>query len=374
MAHAPPSAILKATAHAPDLLADLTHETHVLRRDGNPLRRHAMTFACLGKIDSVTHAVLHRWRAALAALVETVLADRPAGRSPLVVGLAESGIIPSNLVHGLLRGAGLRAGWICSTRRPASGLAFVERHSHGPDHVLPLPDIRPDEIWFVEDEITTGQTLFHLCPALCRHLGVRRARILAFVDHRTPVQRRRMTQVMAEHGIQHECHALLPHHGADGLPEEPVNPLLTENAAQVRPVTDPTPAADLWRFPGLRPAVGRRGPVLRVRETGLSGTVLVAGEAVDLVPPLAAGHPGLGFRQITLSPWLPDGHAIHSRLDIGARHYLYNPHTLTPPFWLLHDPADESLAAETAAALAGLGHRLHTPPLSDMLAPWSPAS
>ena len=181
-----------------------------LRRENNARRRSAMTFSCLGKVAGTSTVTLGHWKSGLRKVYHAACRVRPVTREPLVVGLAESGIIPSALFHQILREDCPAAGWICSTRRPSAGICFSERHSHAPDHILPHPESRPTELWFVEDEITTGQTLLGLSLDLCRRLDQRRVRYIAFTDVRTPEMKRQFRSILSDSGITFSIHTLFP--------------------------------------------------------------------------------------------------------------------------------------------------------------------
>ncbi len=364
--------------------ARLLAETYALRRDGNPLRQSAMSFSCLGKVVSCDAACLERWGRALDPMIRNLRRSVSIGR-PLVVGLAESGIVPSALVHRNLIHIGADAGWICSSRRSGNGLAFVERHSHGKDHILPLPpechhpspgpDHRPapwSELWFAEDEITTGQTLFHLCLSMCEALNIRTVRLLAFTDIRDEAQRRHFSRAMDAAHIRFSLHTVLPEFDAANPQKEPVKPLFAAAETKGRRQSGYPDGADQWRLTRIRPArsvqirpamsagaSGWTGSSQRtdaIHPADLAGTILPVGEAVDLCLLLLAAAPGLRFRHITLSPWRAGHGVIRSRLDIGDRYYLYNPETLSGPLWILADPVDEKVADAALRTLGAAGY------------------
>ncbi|GBC61887.1 hypothetical protein DENIS_2849 [Desulfonema ishimotonii] len=315
-----------------------------LCRENNPRRRSAVTFSCLGKLESVRCATFDRWKRSLRSLVRQALKGVAPVPPPLVVGLTESGIIPSALLHGILGENGIDAEWICSTRRAAPGLRFTESHSHGPDHVLPLPCRQPGELWFAEDEITTGRTLLNLCRRLCCHLAVSRVRIFALADMRPPGLRAAFDRCTAADGIRTSVHVLMPSVlSADPGRSEPVPQFSPDvpacdgifTSGETAPVSD-------WHFPDIRPALksqtAPRCPVLPRRE---AGTILAVGEAVDMGLSLIQKTPGLRLHHLTLSPWEIDGNHILNRIGVGGRYFLYNAHTLRPPIHILNDPVDE---------------------------------
>jgi hypothetical protein len=247
------------------------------------------------------------------------------------------------------------AGWICSTRRPSAGICFSEHHSHAPDHILPHPETRPTELWFVEDEITTGQTLLGLSLNLCRRLDQRRVRYIAFTDVRTPEMKRQFQSILSESGITFSIHTLFPK-APFGIDPGREDIRLTADIAPADRSTASAPSAESdWHFPDSRPALRRQFHTDIRLPTGLNGSLLAVGEAVDLGVRMIQINPGLQLHHITLSPWEVDEVNIQNRLDIGDAYYLYNLHTLRPPLVILNDPLDESVALAARKHLKALG-------------------
>ena len=343
----------------------LKEEVYHLKRENNARRRHAVTFSCLGKLAGTDRNEFRRWKSRLAELLGGALRHRPLSGNPLVIGLAESGIIPSALFHQILCRMDIQAGWICSTRRPAPGIRFIESHSHGPEHILPFPPDRPGELWFVEDEITTGRTLLHLSMDLCRWLNLKRVRYFAFMDTRFPHHHLRFQTLLRTRGIDFSTHTLF---SADGFPGDPIFEHVNEmnTSSPPEPVDSESPVGSVpgWHFPWLRPALRNQPPMPNPHLTdlsesgGLTGSLLAVGEAVDLALPLVQANPDLSLRHITLSPWEIDGRYIFDRLEIPGGYYLYNPHSLRPPLHLLHDPIDAPVAEAAAALLSESGYEM----------------
>lgn len=300
-------------------MIDPARDVFHLFRENNPRRLHAMSFSCLGKLAPADGPLLRRWKAAMEGILSEVypLGDsEPAGASaPLVVGLSESGIVPSALFHRILREKGAVCERICSTRRRIDGIPFIESHSHGPHHVLPFPRARFGEICFVEDEITTGATLLELALALYGATGVAKMRFFCFADNRSPAQVRRFENRLRQAGIGFSLHVLL-----DQAPQYPLPP-------PVRP-PDPLPC------------------------------ILAVGEAVEGAWEPVMQSSALSFQQVTLSPWRIDGKQILSRLEIGGRYYLYNPHLLNGPLYLHCHPHEARVGEQLKGLLAARGIKL----------------
>lgn len=361
----------------------LKNEIYHLKRENNLRRSHAITFSCLGKLGGTDGAGLRRWKSRLGQLLKSTLDHRPLTSPPLIIGLAESGIIPSGLFYQILRDMGVPAGWICSTRRPACGIRFTESHSHGPEHILPFPPHRPGELWFVEDEITTGRTLLHLSIRLCRCLRPRRVRYFAFMDTRAPRHHARFRSILKERGIDFSTHVLFRNGLSSGeadldavdekdsihfpeSTEQTTKQTIEQTTGQSASRAARREVSSDWHLPWLRPALRNQPPAKRSHyeptpSAGrITGSLLAVGEAVDLALPLVQANPDLHLRHITLSPWEIDKKHIFNRLDISGRYYLYNAHSLRPPLHLLFDPIDAPVGEEAARLLfqAGLDVRI----------------
>lgn len=331
---------------------DLAKDVYHLKRENNSRRQHALTFSCLGKLKAINHSTLRRWKHYLEKLLRKSLSEQGISRRPLIIGLAESGIVLSALFHQILREQNLCADWICSTRRPSAGIHFRESHSHGPDHILPLLRHKPSELWFVEDEITTGRTVLRLALKLCRTLNVFRIRLFAVADTRNNDHIAQFRSALHEQGIRHSTRTLLrfQHQNEDN----PARCLLKDNDI---PKCGPDKSHEkYWHFPLQRPGL-RNLPdvVLPILNSGLRGALLVVGEAVDIGLKFVQENHELSLHHITLSPWTIDNKHIFNRLDISGKYYLYNYHTLCSPLYLLNDPIDDDIASELENILSEKG-------------------
>lgn len=342
----------------------VTKGVYHLKRDNNIHRQDAVTFSFLGKLESASGAELRKWKNCLKLLIRDACNEREISQRPLIVGLAESGIVPSALFHQLLRKAGVSADWICSTRRPSRGIHFNESHSHGPDHILPLPQSRPTELWFVEDEITTGRTLLHLSLRLCRMMNMRQVRFFAVADSRSDHHKAEFRSVLKDHGIHYAVHTLVQMARREenkSFPDSCLSDGIGESCVQS--YKSRVGFAHHWHFPRQRPALGNLSDVFfpsdslpaRIFRSIREGSLLVVGEAVDIGLRLVQKNSALSFRHITLSPWKIDGKNIFNRIDICRKYYIYNYHSLKSPLYILNDPIDADIGAEAASVLSEKG-------------------
>jgi len=343
----------------------LTQDIHFLKRENNPHRQNAITFSCLGKLQSANLSLLNKWKTRLGGMIQQALNKNAVPCSALIIGLAESGIIPSALFHQILREQGIHAEWICSTRRPSSGIHFKETHSHGPDHILPMPFRQPEELWFVEDEITTGRTVLQLALNLCEVMNIRQVRFFAIADTRSSEDASRFEMLLNDHGIEHSLHVLFMLGSENSPPERGTGSVLA--AKDIRKSGITTSDNDFeanWHFPRQRPALrsqfdasvyfSERFPTQKEKKN-CHGTLLPVGEAVDIALRIIQEPHGLSFRHVTLSPWQIDGKNIFSRLDICGKYYLYNYHHLKSPLYILRDPVDAHIGKEMVNLLTSRG-------------------
>jgi len=262
---------------------------------------------------------------------------------------------------------------IYSTRRPVDGIAFNERHSHGPNHVLPLADAVFKEIWIVEDEITSGNTVMNLIFQLYTHMPIERVRIFAFADFRDREQKTALISKTSEQNIR--CSVHIP----DLINKQ--CQCQNDNGA-VLPSGIKSPEASFeenwgekkssslfpgWHLAAKRPALGVKSgnfwnPAFWTLPADLSGgTLLAVGESVDIAACLAWANGGMAFQQVSLSPWKVDHQAIFSKMIFADKYYLYNYETLDGPVFIISDPVDREIEIEVIEKLKA--HGIHVKPL-----------
>lgn len=348
------------------MLQDFYH----LKRDNNPLREDAFTLPCLGKLFPASVHHFLRCRSWMADLMKTALSGSDVSPNEsqeriLIIGLTESGIIPAFLMYLETITQYRNTQLIFSTRRPMNGLSFHEVHSHGPNHILPRIDGEFSRIWIVEDEITSGNTLFNIMMQLHRVQGFARYDLFSIADFRTEAQKADLLNRTAEAGIcctVHNSHPDIcmprcrPHAARSNslyLARQP--DLIASSDLETEDL------ASAWHRPDLRPATGPQTRKFldsshwQIPAAFTRGTLLVMGEAVDMAACLVLANPGLSFQQITLSPWKVDQKAIYERIIFDDCYYLYNPVWMTPPVFLLYDPIDTDMAMTVYKTLSQRG-------------------
>lgn len=320
------------------MMTNLAKSIHWLQRENNPHRQTAITFSYLGKLGLTNCWDLQECRNHLQSLLFQSLLQNPVSEFPLIIGLTESGIIPSALMHQNAREQGINAQWLCSTRRPAAGIRFSESHSHSPNHILPLPQCQPTELWFVEDEITTGRTILNLALRLCPLLNVKYISFFALADTRTLAQIAQFKSILASYGIHSYTYTLIQ--AAQTHTETQTN-LLKKEETYIN-IDNNTPVQN-WHFYKQRAARKAQFDTVLDLPKNLAGSLLVIGEAIDVGIKLVEINPLLSFQHITLSPWRIDGRSILSRLDISGKYYLYNYEQFKPPIYIFSDPHDVAI-------------------------------
>lgn len=262
----------------PEAAIRIARGVKIVERDANPHRRHGITFEHLGKLNPISSRHLEDLIACFAELLPTP----SSARRITVLGLAESGIVPAFAMHEAANSHGFDANWCFSSRTNQGGPGFVEAHSHAPEHFLP-PEILVDfgeELWIVEDEVTTGQTLLNLLEVVRRTTEYERVRCFSVLDARSP-----------------------DHSENNQVPQQlEVRSILQGDLSEWLHQMNPSSLQS--RFDGI--------PHLSIGE-------LIASD----LPALLTGElPQL--QHVTLSPWTIDQKAILSRLEYMPGYYLYN--------------------------------------------------
>jgi hypothetical protein len=329
---------------------DLKEYIHWLQRENNPRRQTALTFSYLGKLGATERGDLQKCKNHLQSLLFQSILQNSVSKYPLIIGLTESGIIPSALMHQNAREQGINAQWLCSTRRPAAGICFSESHSHSPNHVLPMPQEQPTELWFVEDEITTGRTILNLALRLCSLLNVNYIRVFALADTRPKAQIDLFNSILANSGIHSSTHTLIQ----EELPANTEVNALSIQKEQNLNITTYTSEHE-WHLCDHRPALKAQFDILSELPNNLSGLLLVIGEAIDFGMRLVQINPFLSFQHITLSPWKIDNTSIFCKLRICQQYYLYNYNEIETPVYILSDPIDEAIELEAKYILSQKG-------------------
>jgi Phosphoribosyl transferase len=333
---------------------NLPDRIYHLQRKNNPKRTQAISFPFLGKLGTASAEQLHDCQQKLRGILLESLKHKPISKTPLIIGLAESGIIPSALMHQIAIAQHIQAHWICSTRRSAAGIPFIESHSHETHHTLPLPNCHPTELWFVEDEITTGKTIFHLATKLCKLFGISTIRLFSLADVRTPEEIARFHIALAYQEIR--CFTTSVHRIRKDTPAD-LLPYKT-SLSEIPTARTRTPSQQDWHFPHRRPALQSQLNSMQDLPDRLTGCLLVIGEAIDLALQIVQKNPLLSFQHITLSPWKIDRKAIFSCLEIGEKYHLYNYEKLTSSVYLLSDPVDRPIEDAARKILTQRGFKI----------------
>ncbi|MBD2336459.1 phosphoribosyltransferase domain-containing protein [Calothrix sp. FACHB-156] len=341
---------------------NLTEHIYWLQRENNPLRQTAVTFSYLGKLKPTNFQDLQECKNYLKGLLSQSILENPVSKSPLIIGLTESGIVPSALMYQNAIEQGINAQWLCSTRRQTAGLCFSESHSHSPNHILPLPESQPTELWFVEDEITTGKTILQLSINLCLLLNIKYIRFFALADTRSQVQIDQFKFLLYSHKIYFHTYSLIKKELVSNSDKE--NILTFKENIKINNINTQYKE---WQFPKSRPALKAQSNILKDLPRNISGCIFVIGEAIDIGIRLVQLNPFLSFQHITLSPWKVDKISITNKLQIYQKYYLYNYKTLKIPIYILSDPIDKEIELEAKYILAQQGITVTSLELNSLL-------
>lgn len=236
-------------------------------------------------------------------------------------------------MHQVAREREIEAHWLCSTRREVAGIHFSESHSHQPDHVLPLCQYQPTEIWFVEDEITTGKTILNLILKLCPLLKVNSIRLFAFLDSRTSVETAHFQNTLTQHNIRCCTQSLLQREKTSKDTSNKLETTDTQSCLCQQQVDSKTINSQInyynrdWHCPEKRAALNAQlnsnSNSNSNLPTHLTGCLLAVGEVMDLALRLLQVNPGLLMQHVTLSPWEIDRVKIFNYLKANNYH-IYN--------------------------------------------------
>lgn len=282
-----------------------------VERDGNPLRRYGHVSPHIGKLAPLDGGALDE----IAGLAAASLPPASAGPT-LVIGTAESALLLAWFLAGRLEG-GTDLRFTTRENRHGSnnGLrrTFLEPHSHGPVHSISMPPRRSyPRMVIVEDELTTGATMRNLLLSV-RDLSTR-CHVVTLSDARPREARACLRDEMRGFGVELSVTDL-------SLAGEGVSPVRNGHTP---PPLDPFPRP-VGVLSGAAEELRRRWLALRPE------CLYAVGECVDVAMAFwgsLSSDERPAFRHVTRSPWLVDGDAITSRLDLSAprvpRHFLYN--------------------------------------------------
>lgn len=280
--------LLQSTELEP-LARRIAHGTVLVSRDGNAHRRTGITFAHIGKLNPLTTEHLEDLIACFCELAKSA----PQDAQPVILGIAESGIVPAFAMYTACIRQGRKPTFFWTSRTSKSPLRFNEIHSHSPTHYIPFAILekQTSEIWIVEDEITTGRTLLNLLEQLSGHYSTERIRIFSLLDARKSLG----------------CNAP----GIDSTSPEPNHSL-----------SIPLPIESI--FSSSLNAMGRKQLPNYGLSLNPSDCRLVIGEALALALPELLQRRMTCLQHVTLSPWQVDGVNVFSRLEVRPGYYLYN--------------------------------------------------
>ncbi|MFY9226182.1 MAG: phosphoribosyltransferase domain-containing protein [Blastocatellia bacterium] len=326
-----------------------------LTRLNNHLRKDAITFHFLAKTAVISNKDLLECQLLFRQMILPIFENCPKPNSLLVCGLAESSILLSAIMQQEIQNAGINSYWICSTRRSISGFSFTEYHSHQPRHFLPSIESIPNEVWIVEDEITTGQTIYQLAQIFHKIFPDCTIRFFTLLDCRNSEQLNLFKMLLEKQGIYHSTHtwlnlsSLLNDQGNKNNEKSFFNENFQPNFIKNNKILH-------WYLPELRPALKQQKLNSKALFKTLSGTLLVIGEAIDLALQMMIENPLLLMQHITLSPWEVDNNVIFNRYNIDS-YYLYNFSKFIEPINILSDPIDLNIAMALKTFLSNHGYK-----------------
>ncbi len=348
-----------------------------LERDNNPKRKEAFTADFLGKLFPIKGRNLITGCEYLKKILIQSLKIQAVEENVLIIGLTESGIIPSILMQKVAEENRIATTLLCSTRRPSSsGMVFVEKHSHGPNHSIPVPRQKITELWIVEDELTTGNTVFEVLSRFCCQLEIKKVRVFSLADFRNKKQKIEASKI--EQSLNVECvfQSFLLCDDQYGIDPQQILPITTSTEQpgfHNRDCQQSNFCSGSWHMPKYRSAINQQpNKNHKVADWHISdyngdSTVLVIGETIDIATHLALANPDFSFQHITLSPWKIDNASIVSRLDFDNKYFLYNYNNLSKKVYILNDPIDKEISTIIKEKLEEHEFTVNTFPLTGVM-------
>jgi hypothetical protein len=334
---------LAVRAHAGSPTSPTVLESVELGLRRNPRRAQLLVSRLLGKhIPAPISDVLMAGHT-----LGDAVRDACGGRTPLVVGFAETATGLGHAVASVSAPGGRPAPYVHTSRRPAPSGArlvqFLEEHSHATDQTLALlpggivddATLRADvPLVLVDDEISTGTTAINAIRAL--HAAWPRSRyvLASLLDSRTDDQQRRASELGAELGTAVTSIALLI--GEVSTPPD----VLTRAALLLDLLPSPT---------GAR---GSPVPVVRHAVTLPDGIPTLASQGWD------SRCEGVLVKAMrTLAPTLPV-HRDGRTLVLGDEEFMYVPQQLAAA--LGSQVRTSTSTRSPAAAVDAAGYPLRT--------------
>lgn len=348
-----------------------------LERDNNPKRKEAFTADFIGKLFPIMGRNLNKGCEYLEKILLESVKIQSVEENVLIIGLTESGIIPSILMQKVAEDNGITTTLLNSTRRPSSpGIVFTEKHSHGPNHSIPVPQEKITELWIVEDELTTGNTVFEVLSRFCSLLDIKKVRVFALADFRHKKYKIEALKILQDFNVEGVYQSFLSFDNAfDTAPE------ITFSATAYTEEKDAYYTSnrqekfflDIWHMPKYRSAINQQpNKHQKAKNWHIPGnysdaTVLVIGETIDIATHLALANPNFSFQHITLSPWKIDNASIVSRLDFDNKYFLYNYNNLSKKVYILNDPIDKEISTIINEKLEEHNFIVNTFPLTELM-------
>jgi len=348
-----------------------------LERDNNPKRKEAFTADFLGKLFPIMGENLNKGCEYLEKILLESLKIQSVEENVLIIGLTESGIIPSILMQKVAEENGITTTLLSSTRRPSSsGIVFTEKHSHGPNHSIPVPQQKITELWIVEDELTTGNTVFEVLSRFCSQLEIKKVRVFALADFRNKKQKIEALKIRQSLNVECVYQSFLHSDDAYGIaPGKPPSITINteKNDCHCAGNQQSNSFLDTWHMPKYRSAINQqpnsdqKANNWHIPDNFSDMTVLVIGETIDIATHLALANPDFSFQHITLSPWKIDNASIVSSLNFDNKYFLYNYKTLSKKVCILNDPIDEEISRVVKEKLEENDFTVNTFPLTSLM-------
>jgi adenine/guanine phosphoribosyltransferase-like PRPP-binding protein len=294
------------------------NEFFLVERKNNPKRKYGLVHKSLGKVKDISIDEINNF------VINLIGSKTPNTKMP-IIGLSESSIILARAIAEIYKSEKC----LFSTRENDKlGLsAFREEHSHAPNHYLNLDEIRDVEsIFIVEDEVTTGKTLFNLIKNLKANLrNLKKVYFTALKIFLDTDKKLEFIEKCFELNIE------LIEHITDGLTPKSNEISITNDIIELQSLEDKRGRLEIFSYKNLNSRyvyLDKMFDYSKVFDIDKPIIVFGISEAIDLAYEISnyfyMNEFNVKIRHVTISPWNLENLKLESTQKSSSNLYMYN--------------------------------------------------